>query len=65
MIAQKTTLRAQWNSREGCWRIVKKTDNGCGGWKLFGEAESYAIKSEAELKIKELIEIFPDQYQAG
>ncbi len=64
-MAQKTTLRAQWNARQGCWRIVKKTDNGAGGWKLFGCPEGYISKKGCEDKIHWLIEKFPDLYQEG
>lgn len=64
-MAQKTTIRAQWNSRQGVWRIVKKTDNGAGGWKLFGESKGYASKSACEDKINKIIGQFPEQYQEG
>lgn len=64
-MAEKTTLRAQWNSRQGKWRIVKKTNTGAGGWAMFGNSEGYTSISEAVDKIKGLIEKFPDQYQEG
>jgi hypothetical protein len=64
-MAEKTTLRAQWNSRQGVWRIVKKTNTGAGGWAMFGGSEGYTSISTAELKIKEIVEKFPDQYQEG
>jgi hypothetical protein len=64
-MAQKTTLRAQWNSRQGCWRIVKKTDTGHGGWKMFGGAEGYPTRLECEIKIEDIVSKFPDQYLVG
>lgn len=64
-MANKITLRAQWSSRQGVWRIVKKTAIGAGGWKAFGLSTGYASKTECELKINKIIEQFPDQYQEG
>lgn len=61
----KTTLRAQWNSRQGVWRIVKKTNTGAGGWKMFGGSEGYSSRLKAEMKIQDLILKFPNQYQEG
>lgn len=62
---QKTTLRAQWNSRKGCWRIVKKTDNGCGGWKLFSSYCNFTTRHGCEDQINKLVKKYPDHYQAG
>lgn len=64
-MTEKTTLRAQWNSRQGTWRIVKKTNTGAGGWAMFGAAEGYPSKAMVDEKIKKIIEQFPDQYQKG
>ena len=61
----KTTLRAQWSSARSRWRIVKKTDNGSGGWKMFGGSHGYVSKMECDDKIKFLIETNPDQYREG
>lgn len=58
-------LRPQYNSKQGCWRIVKKTNNGHGGWRLFGGAGGYATKGEAEGKVKRLVELFPSEYMEG
>jgi len=60
----KESLRAQW-SQAGIWRIVKKTNNGAGGWKMFGASHGYASKTECEAKISELVKAYPDQYQEG
>lgn len=64
-MTEKTTIRAQWNSRQGVWRIVKKTNTGAGGWAMFGGPEGYTSKAAADGKICELVEKFPDQYQEG
>lgn len=61
----KEILRPQYNSKQGCWRIVKKTNNGHGGWRLFGGASGYATKGEAEGKVKRLVELFPSEYMEG
>jgi NTP pyrophosphatase (non-canonical NTP hydrolase) len=60
----KEILRAQYN-QSGIWRIVKKTNNGAGGWRMFGGSHGYATKEECEAKIAKLVESFPDQYQEG
>lgn len=64
-MATKTTLRPQWSSARSRWRIVKKTENGAGGWSMFGGSHGYSSKTECETKIKMLIETNPDQYQEG
>lgn len=61
----KEILRAQYSSRQGTWRIVKKTSNGHGGWRVFGGASGYATKAEAEAKVKRLVELFPNEYMEG
>ncbi len=48
-------LRAQFNQRQGKWRIVKKTDNGSGGWRMFGGSDGYLSKEDCEEMIDRLI----------
>lgn len=60
----KEILRAQ-HSQSGIWRIVKKTNNGSGGWRMFGGSHGYTTKAEADAKIAKLVEMFPDQYMEG
>ena len=60
---KKETLRAQWSSRHGKWRIAKKTYVGSGGWKIFDEAEGYESKQMCNDAIKSLVEKFPEQYK--
>lgn len=62
---RKEILRAQYNSRQGTWRIVKKTGNGHGGWRMFGDSTGYSSKGEAEGKVKKLVERFPNLYMEG
>lgn len=62
---RKEILRAQYNSRQGTWRIVKKTSNGHGGWRMFGDSTGYSSKGEAEGKVKKLVERFPNLYMEG
>jgi hypothetical protein len=62
---RREILRAQYSSRQGTWRIVKKTGNGHGGWRAFGGASGYAPKAEAEAKVKRLVELFPNEYMEG
>ncbi|MDY0102807.1 MAG: hypothetical protein RBS07_07685 [Lentimicrobium sp.] len=61
----KETLRAQFNGQIARWRIMKKTNNGAGGWRMFGGSHGYASKAECQAKIEKLVADFPDQYQEG
>ncbi len=61
-MTQKTILRAQWDSRKQMWKIVKKTYNGSGGWARFGAAWHFG-KDDAELRINNMVMIFPEQYE--
>jgi hypothetical protein len=63
-MANKETLRTQFDHRKQMWKIVKKTSNGAGGWARFGTGWYYS-ELDAENKVKQLVESFPDQYQEG
>jgi len=58
-------LRAQYNSRQGKWRIVKKTEKGSGGWKMFGGADGYLTKSDCEEMIDRLVMRSDGTYKKG
>jgi hypothetical protein len=57
----KTILRAQWDSRKQMWKIVKKTENGAGGWARFGAGWHFG-KDDAEVMIDRMVKDFPEQY---
>lgn len=62
MAEKKEILRPQWDSRKQMWKIVKKTDNGSGGWRRFG-ANFYYGKEGAVNAIEMLIFKFPEMYE--
>jgi hypothetical protein len=59
----KEILRAQWQARQGKWRIVKKTYTGSGGWKLLEGAEPYDTGAICQTAIKSLVNEFPEKYK--
>jgi len=58
----KEILRAQFDGRKGHWRVVKKTYNGCGGWKKFG-VKGHQTREDCEKLIDTLIADYPDWYE--
>lgn len=60
----KETLRAQYDHRKGMWKIMKKTYNGAGGWKRFGDAWHYD-RDDADAAIKRIINNRPEMYCEG
>ena len=60
---EKETLRPQFDGKKRLWRIAKKTNTGCGGWRSFGSGAVYASREAAEKKIERLVESAPDMYQ--
>lgn len=61
----KEIIRAQWRSRQGTWRIVKKTDSSGGGWGKFGETHGYKTREECQAMIELLIAVSPDKFEEG
>lgn len=62
---KKITLRAQWRQKRGRWMIVKKTDNGSGGWELYGSQKGSSTKEGAQRIIERLIMLEPEIYERG
>jgi hypothetical protein len=60
----KETLRAQYDPRKMMWKIVKKTYNGSGGWKRFGDSW-HSEQSDAEAAIQKIINNYPEIYCEG
>ena len=58
----KTKLRAMFDGRREMWKIMKKTNNGSGGWARFGSGW-YWDKPECEEKIRRIVQADPDQYE--
>lgn len=52
------------DQRKGLWKIVKKTENGAGGWARYG-GRWYLLKEEAENHIDHIVEQYPDEYIKG
>jgi hypothetical protein len=64
MNTQKEILRPMFDNRSMLWKIVKKTSNGCGGWKSFGSGSVYISKQSCQDKIDWLVDHNPELYQS-
>lgn len=59
---KKEILRPQWDSRKQMWKIVRKTENGAGGWARFQEV-GYLGKEDAVKRIEEIVRNQPELYE--
>ena len=55
-----TVLRAQYEPRKNCWKIVKATRNS--GWTHFGTGW-YITAGDAEFKINQIVSRDPDKFK--
>jgi len=63
----KTKVRSQYDHRKQAWKIVKKTNNGAGGWCNFGISfnNKFISRERAEQAIDDLIFMYGGTYERG